>query len=303
MLNLNDNPVQYQQFKKFKKESNLSFMQVIDGKAVAQQIRTELKEKIEPMVTKPNLQVILVGEDPASQVYVNMKEKDANEIGMRGSVIRMDKETSQNDLEDMISKLNNDNDVHGILLQLPIPDHLDENSALDLISPAKDVDGLHDVNVGKLNNKKPGLQPCTPSGIMELLKRYSIETSGKHAVVIGRSNLVGKPIARMLEQANCTVTVCHSRTQDLPSFTKSADILVVAAGRHNLVNGDMVKHGSVVIDVGIHRVEGGLEGDVNYEEAKEVAGYITPVPGGVGPMTRAMLLVNTVEAYNNLTNP
>lgn len=271
---------------------------IIDGKSIAAKIREELKQEIESFNTKPKLMVILVGEDPASKVYVNMKERDAHEIGMEGSVIRMPAETNQEELERKIKELNNDPTVNGILLQLPIPDHLNEERALDLISPSKDVDGLHDVNVGRLHNKKEGLRPCTPSGCMELLKRYNIPVEGKNAVVIGRSNLVGKPIARMLEQANATVTSCHSRTKDLPGVIGTADILVVAIGRENFVTGDMVKDGVVVLDVGINRnAEGKLVGDVDYTSVEPKASYITPVPGGVGPMTRAMLLVNTVEAY------
>lgn len=271
-------------------------MELIDGKQTAGEIREDLKEKIAGMETTPKLVVILVGDDPASQVYVGMKEKDAEQVGMDGHVIRKPADTSQKELEDIITDLNEDDSVNGILLQLPIPDHLDESRALDLIDPNKDVDGLHDVNVGRLHNKKDGLRPCTPSGIMELLKRYEVKVEGKNSVVIGRSNLVGKPIARMLEQANATVTVCHSRTKNLEEIAAAADILVVAAGRPEMVTADMVKEGAVVIDVGINRVNGELVGDVAFDEVKQKAALITPVPGGVGPMTRAMLLVNTIKA-------
>jgi len=271
-------------------------MEIIDGKKTAESIRKELKEKIQTMTIKPHLVVILVGDDPASKIYVNMKERDAEEIGMQGTVIRMAGDTTQEKLEETITNLNNDPEVHGILLQLPIPDQLNEERALDLISPEKDVDGLHDINVGRLHNNKEGLRPCTPSGIIELLDRYHVETEGKYAVVIGRSKLVGKPIARMLEQRQATVTVCHSRTQDLATITKQADIIVVAAGRANLLTGDMVSEGVVVIDVGTNKVDGKLVGDVNFDEVSQKASKITPVPGGVGPMTRAMLLVNTLKA-------
>ncbi|MHA2502501.1 MAG: bifunctional methylenetetrahydrofolate dehydrogenase/methenyltetrahydrofolate cyclohydrolase FolD [Candidatus Kariarchaeaceae archaeon] len=271
-------------------------MELIDGKAVAASIREELKEEIAAMETKPKLVVVLVGDDAASKVYVGMKERDATEIGMEGSVIRKPANTSQEELERIITQLNRDETVHGILLQLPIPDHLDEARALDLINPDKDVDGLHDVNVGRLHNKKDGLRPCTPSGVMELLRRYDVDTSGKRAVVIGRSNLVGKPVARMLEQANATVTLCHSRTKDLDQVCRGAEILVVAAGRPNMVTADMVSDGAVVIDVGINRVDGKLVGDVDFEQVKLKASKITPVPGGVGPMTRAVLLQNCLKA-------
>ena len=273
-------------------------MELIDGKKVASQIREELHEQIKSMDVIPHLVVILVGNDPASETYVNMKEKDAMEIGMDGTVLREPADISQEDLENLIKELNNDTKINGILVQLPLPDHLDEASALDLISPLKDVDGLHDLNVGRLHNKKPGLRPCTPSGIMELLKRYNVPIEGKRAVVIGRSNLVGKPIARMLEQANATVTVCHSRTKDIGAITLEADIIVVAAGKAGLLTADMVKDGAVVIDVGTNRVDGKLVGDVDFDSVSKKADKITPVPGGVGPMTRAMLLVNTLRAVD-----
>ena len=273
-------------------------MELIDGKKVASQIREELHEQIKSMDVIPHLVVILVGNDPASETYVNMKEKDAMEIGMDGTVLREPADISQEDLENLIKELNNDTKINGILVQLPLPDHLDEASALDLISPLKDVDGLHDLNVGRLHNKKPGLRPCTPSGIMELLKRYNVPIEGKRAVVIGRSNLVGKPIARMLEQANATVTVCHSRTKNIGAITLEADIIVVAAGKAGLLTADMVKDGAVVIDVGTNRVDGKLVGDVDFDSVSKKADKITPVPGGVGPMTRAMLLVNTLRAVD-----
>lgn len=272
-------------------------MILIDGKRIAKEIRQQLKSDIQDMQIKPHLVVILVGDDPASQVYVRMKERDAKEIGMISTVIRKSADISQKELKELIMSLNEDNTVHGILLQLPIPQHLNPNEMIDLIHPNKDVDGLHDVNVGRLHNGKRGLTPCTPTGCMELLKRYNITISGKRAVVIGRSNLVGRPIARMLEQENATVTICHSKTQNLGEITRMADILVVAIGRPKQITKEMVKKGAVIIDVGINRDENGkLVGDVDFENVKEMCEYITPVPGGVGPMTRAMLLVNTKNA-------
>jgi methylenetetrahydrofolate dehydrogenase (NADP+) / methenyltetrahydrofolate cyclohydrolase len=276
---------------------------VIDGKKISADIKEELKNKISKLPSKPKLMVVLVGDDPASHVYVSMKERDAKQIGMDGAAIKLPEKTTQEELERTIIELNGDPSVHGILLQLPLPKHLDEDRALNLISPEKDVDGLHDINVGKLHNNKPGLRPCTPKGCMELLKKYEIPIEGKHAVVVGRSNLVGKPIARMLEQANATVTVCHSRTKNLHEVIKTADIVVVAIGRLNFVTGDMIKEGAVVIDVGINRKDDGkLAGDVEYDTVFQKASYITPVPGGVGPMTIAMLLSNTLEAYKAIKN-
>lgn len=272
----------------------------IDGKQVAADIREELKVEIATLDPKPKLVAVLVGDDPASQVYVGMKEKQSNAVGMAGEVIRLPKESTQVEVEALIQKLNDAPTVNGILLQLPLPKGLDAKKAISLISPAKDVDGLNPISIGKLHLGQETFIPCTPFGIMQLFKRYNVDIEGKHAVVIGRSDLVGKPIARLLEQANATVTICHSRTHDLQRYTKSADILVAAVGRPKMITGDMIKDGAVVIDVGINRVDGKLVGDVDYESAKDVASLITPVPGGVGPMTIAMLLSNTVIAYKRM---
>ena len=273
-------------------------MELISGKEISTQIYDEIKKTLEDIQgEKPNLMVILVGDDPASQVYVGMKEKKTKELGMRGEVIRLPADTTQNTLHAKIQELNENPEVNGILLQLPLPKHLDSKAAISRISPDKDVDGLHYVNVGKLHLGEDSFIPCTPYGIVQMLERTGVEIEGKHAVVIGRSNLVGKPIARLLEQRNATVTICHSRTKDLAKHTLDADILVVAMGRPKAIGADMVKEGAVVIDVGIHRVDGKLVGDVDFEGVKEKASMITPVPGGVGPMTICMLMHNTLRAY------
>ncbi len=274
-------------------------MELISGKEISGQIYEEIKERLAKIEgNKPNLVVILVGDDPASQVYVGMKEKKTKELGMRGQVFRLSAETTQEELHEKIQELNADPDVNGILLQLPLPKHLDAKKAIEHISPDKDVDGLHYVNVGKLHLGEDCFIPCTPYGIIQMLERKEVEIEGKHAVVIGRSNLVGKPIARLLEQRNATVSICHSRTKDLEKFTLDADILVVAVGRPQVIKADQVKEGAVVIDVGINRVDGKLVGDVDFNSVKEKASMITPVPGGVGPMTICMLMYNTVRAYD-----
>ncbi len=274
--------------------------QIIDGKALSKEIRLELTEEVAQMKEEqgivPGLAVVLVGEDPASTVYVRNKEKACGEVGMYSEVYRLPKETSEEDVLLLISKLNEDSKIHGILVQLPVPDHIDESKVLNNIDPKKDVDGFHPVNVGKLFSGEDAFVPCTPLGVMEMLHRNNVEIKGKEAVIIGRSNIVGKPMAALLLQEHATVTICHSRTADLKAHAKNADILVVATGRANMVTGDMVKPGATVIDVGINRVDDVLVGDVNFEEAKEVAGLITPVPGGVGPMTITMLLKNTLKA-------
>jgi len=237
-----------------------------------------------------------VGENPASQVYVRNKENGCIKAGIRSTVIRLPEDCSQEELEKTVVSLNEDESVHGILVQLPLPKGLNEESVLRLIDPNKDVDGFHAMNSGRLMNGQPGFVPCTPLGVMKLLKNYGIDPNGKHAVVIGRSNIVGKPMAMLLLQANATVTICHSRTQNLSEITRQADILVAAVGRANFVTADMVKPGAAVIDVGINRVDGKIVGDVDFDAVSEVAGYITPVPGGVGQMTIAMLLSNTLDA-------
>ncbi|MBR5302616.1 MAG: bifunctional methylenetetrahydrofolate dehydrogenase/methenyltetrahydrofolate cyclohydrolase FolD [Clostridia bacterium] len=272
---------------------------MIDGRAVAKAFKEEIAEKTAQMMARgvhPHLAVVLVGENPASQVYVRNKENGCIKAGIRSTVIRLDEGCSQEELEKTVVSLNEDESVHGILVQLPLPKHLDEARVLRLIDPDKDVDGFHAMNSGRLMNGQPGFVPCTPLGVMKLLESYGINPNGKHAVVIGRSNIVGKPMAMLLLAANATVTICHSRTQNLAEITRQADILVAAVGRANFVTADMVKPGAAVIDVGINRVDGGIVGDVDYGAVSEVAGYITPVPGGVGQMTIAMLLANTLDA-------
>ena len=272
---------------------------LIDGRAVAKAFKEEIAQRTAEMIVggvTPHLAVVLVGENPASQVYVRNKENGCIKAGMRSTVIRLDENCTQEELEKTVASLNEDASVHGILVQLPLPKHLDEARVLRLINPDKDVDGFHAMNSGKLMNGQPGFVPCTPLGVMKLLESYGIDPCGKHAVVIGRSNIVGKPMAMLLLAANATVTVCHSRTQNLAEITRQADILVAAVGRANFVTADMVKPGAAVIDVGINRVDGKLVGDVDFDAVSEVAGHITPVPGGVGQMTIAMLLANTLDA-------
>ena len=273
--------------------------QIIDGKSIAADIRRDLKGRVDGLREQgviPGLTVILVGDDPASQTYVRSKQRTSGEVGINSNVIELPKDTSQSELITLINDLNQDDKVHGILVQLPLPGHLDTDAVIRAINPAKDVDGFHPTNVGNLwAGLDGGFAPCTPSGIMELLHRSEIEPSGLNAVVMGRSNIVGKPMAGLLLKANATVTICHSRTQGLEDHLRQADILVVAIGRARFVKADWIKPGAVVIDVGMNRVDGKLCGDVD-EGARDVAGYITPVPGGVGPMTIAQLLVNTVIA-------
>ena len=272
---------------------------IIDGRAVAKAFKEEIAQRTAGMIASgvtPHLAVVLVGENPASKVYVRNKENGCIKAGMRSTVIRLDEACTQEELEKTVISLNEDASVHGILVQLPLPKGLDEARVLRLINPDKDVDGFHAMNSGRLMNGQPGFVPCTPLGVMKLLESYGIDPTGKHTVVIGRSNIVGKPMAMLLLQANATVTVCHSRTQKLSEITKHADILVAAVGRANFVTADMVKPGAAVIDVGINRVDGKLVGDVDFDAVSEVAGYITPVPGGVGQMTIAMLLANTLDA-------
>ncbi len=289
-------------------------MIIIDGKKISTDLKQELKTSVETCRKKanavPGLTVIIVGEDPASQVYVRNKAKSCKEIGMNSTVIELPKETSQEKLLSQIETLNNDPEVHGILVQQPLPSQIDEYAVTMAISPTKDVDGFHPENVGQmvLGNLDNCYISCTPYGILELLSRYNIETKGKHCVVVGRSNIVGKPMANLmlqkLRQTNCTVTICHSATQNMPEFTRQADILIAAIGRANFITKDMVKPGAVIIDVGINRIEDTtrksgyrLAGDVDYEHVSKTASAITPVPGGVGPMTIAMLLKNTLQSF------
>lgn len=278
--------------------------QLIDGKQISARVLQEVAAEVELIRAEhgitPTLAVVLVGEDPASQVYVSNKVKRATEAGMGSIEHRLDADTSQEALNELIDALNTDPEVHGILVQLPLPPHLDEDEVIAAIHPAKDVDGFHPLNVGALASGRPSLVPCTPQGCMIMLRQVHPDLSGKHAVVVGRSNIVGKPMAALLLQANCTVTIVHSRTQQIESLCRQADILVAAIGKPEFINADWIKPGATVIDVGINArdVEGRrkLEGDVAFESVAQVAGAITPVPGGVGPMTIACLLLNTTRA-------
>ncbi len=275
---------------------------ILDGKAVAAKVKDGVKAQVEALAKEnkriPCLAVILVGEDPASAVYVRNKKKDCEEVGFISEGYTLPAETTQEELIALIDKLNADNNVDGILCQLPVPKHIDSTAVLERIAPDKDVDCFHPVSAGKLFRGVPCMLPCTPAGVIRVLDEYSIEIAGKNCVVIGRSNIVGKPAAMMLLDRNGTVTVCHSKTKDLAAITREADILVSAVGKANFVTGDMIKEGAVVVDVGMNRnAEGKLCGDCDYESCYEKASYITPVPGGVGPMTRAMLMENTMTAY------
>ena len=271
---------------------------ILDGKKMSAEIRAAIKEKVVLLKEKgivPGLAVILVGDNPASKVYVGQKEKGCLEAGFASFLHRLPETTSQEELLALIDKLNADKTVHGILVQLPLPRQIDPDTVLSAIRPEKDVDGFHPVNIGRLVAGLPASEPCTPKGILRLLKSTGIPLAGKEAVVIGRSNIVGKPVALMLLAESATVTICHSKTADLAEHARRADILVAAIGKPRFVTADMVKEGAVVIDVGINRLEEGLVGDVDYEPVAEKASWITPVPGGVGPMTIAMLLENTLE--------
>jgi methylenetetrahydrofolate dehydrogenase (NADP+)/methenyltetrahydrofolate cyclohydrolase len=274
--------------------------QLIDGNALARKIRAEVAGRTEALQARgvqPHLSIILVGEDPASQVYTKHKVNDSTETGLSATLERFPATMTEEALLARIRELNEDPAVHGILVQLPIPKHMDTQKVIETISPAKDVDGVHVASAGALMVGRPGFWPCTPYGCMKMLESIGCDLRGKNAVVIGRSNIVGKPMAMMLLARDATVTICHSRTRDLKAFTLNADIVVAAVGKRKVLTADMVKPGAVVIDVGMNRDdEGKLCGDVDFEGVKEVAGWITPVPGGVGPMTRAMLLVNTLEA-------
>ena len=284
---------------------------IIDGKAIAAEMQDEMKIEVESLKGKynliPGLAVVLVGDNPASRVYVSMKKKACARLGIYSEEHKLPRETSKHDLLELINKLNANEKIHGILVQLPLPDHINEGKILNTIDPSKDVDGFHPVNVGNLVIGKPSFLPCTPYGIQQLLLKSGIQIEGKHVVVVGRSNIVGKPVALILLQkaqgANATVTVCHSRSGNLSYYTKQADILIAAIGRAEMIKKSMVKQGAVVIDVGVNRVDDQssergykLVGDVDFKEVKEVAGAITPVPGGVGPMTITMLMHNTIKA-------
>ena len=274
---------------------------ILDGKALAAEIREGLKEEVSQLKKKgraPGLAVVIVGDDPASRRYVNNKKKACEHIGITSYEYALSAETTQEELLELVQKLNQDDQIDGILVQLPLPAQIDEKTVIYHIDPAKDVDAFHPFNVGKIMIGEPVFAPCTPAGVMELIALTGIEVGGKECVVVGRSNIVGKPQAMLLLAKNGTVTVCHSRTKHLEEVTRRADILVAAVGKAKLITADMVKKGAVVIDVGMNRLEDGTwSGDVDFEQVKEVAGAITPVPGGVGPMTIAMLMKNTVKAY------
>ena len=275
-------------------------MTIIDGKKTSVETRLDIKAEVDAlkaMGIAPGLAVIIVGTDPASQVYVRNKGRGCDEVGIYSEIIELPEQTTESELLEIIDKLNDRREISGILVQLPLPKHISEKAVTDRILPKKDVDAFSDANVGKIMLGSPAFLPCTPAGVMELLERYNIDVSGKECGVVGRSNIVGKPMAMLLLAKNGTVTICHSRTKDLSEHTKRADILVVAIGRAGMITGDMIKDGAVVIDVGINRgTDGKLCGDVDFESASAKASYITPVPGGVGPMTITMLLKNTVRA-------
>jgi methylenetetrahydrofolate dehydrogenase (NADP+)/methenyltetrahydrofolate cyclohydrolase len=284
--------------------------QIIDGKALAKALREQVARHVQVLISDhkiiPGLAVVLVGDDPASAIYVGSKEKLTVKAGMRSYAHRLPQTASQDEVLKLVQQLNKDKKVHGILVQMPLPKQVDEATIMRAIDPTKDVDGLHVENMGRLLGGLPGMVPCTPMGCVTLIKSVRKDLSGLHAVVIGRSNLVGKPVAQLLLRENCTVTMCHSRTKDIASLTRQADIVVAAVGRPKMIKGSWIKPGAIVIDVGINREGEKILGDVDFDEAVNVAGYITPVPGGVGPMTIACLLGNTVIAacrQNELTVP
>jgi methylenetetrahydrofolate dehydrogenase (NADP+) / methenyltetrahydrofolate cyclohydrolase len=273
---------------------------IVDGKLVSQILREKMKSSVEELAKrdiKPGLAVILVGDDAASQVYVRNKVAACQAIGVHSRVYRLAADTPEQKVLEELKLLNNDSEINGILVQLPLPKHIDEDKILETISPEKDVDGFHKINVGAMVIGRARFYPCTPHGVMKLLEYYGITIEGRHAVVVGRSNIVGKPMALMLLEKGATVSICNSKTPDLASFTRQADIVVVAVGKSKVLSGDMIKPGAAVIDVGINRLpDGSLTGDVDFESVREVAGFLTPVPGGVGPMTITMLLENTIRS-------
>ena len=278
-------------------------MILIDGKKVSAEVRNRLAEETKILKEKtgkePGLATVLVGDDPASAVYVRNKNKTCRELGFQSFENQLSSDTTEEQLLNLIDDLNSNPNVHGILVQLPLPDQIDSEKILQAINPKKDVDGFHPINVGKLVVGNALLTPCTPTGIIELLDHYGIEISGKHAVIVGRSNIVGKPVSMLLLQRNATITICHSRTKNLEGVTRGADILIAAVGRPHFVTENMVSEGTAVIDVGINRVDGKLTGDVEFEPVSKKASYITPVPGGVGPMTIALLMENTLKAFKD----
>ncbi len=293
-------------------------MKLIDGKAIAQKIKVEIAKEVAKMIDNdmdaPHLAAILIGDDPASQTYVNSKEKDCKEVGFTSSVYKYPSDTTEEKLLEIIDFINNDDEVHGLIVQLPLPDHISSDKIIQSIKPEKDVDGFHPENVGKMTLSMPTFLPATPYGIIQLLEKSKIETEGKNCVILGRSNIVGTPMSILMSRksnpGNCTVTMCHSRTKNLKEICASADILIAAIGKPEFVTADMVKPGAVVIDVGIHRIKSTktksgfkLIGDVNFYDVSEKCSYISPVPGGVGPMTRVSLLLNTLKAFKqNLNN-
>lgn len=277
---------------------------LLDGSALAKKIRVRVKSETEAYTNKyniqPHLAVILVGADPASETYVRFKEKACNQVGMKSSVINKPADLTEEELINLIKKLNNDDSVHGILLQLPIPKHINAERVINVIDPRKDVDGFANENVAKLSKNQDALVPCTPLGIIRLLDEYNIITEGEHCVIIGRSQIVGKPMAQLMLQKNSTVTICHSKTKNIKEITKQADILVAAVGNAHMVDDTFIKDGAVVIDVGVSRINGKIYGDVNFKKVVDKASYITPMPGGTGPMTIACLLENTLKCYLDL---
>lgn len=278
---------------------------ILDGKALSTKVKDRVKQEISNLPKNdsiPTLAVVLVGDDPASAIYVRNKKRACEYVGIKSVSVTLGQDTTQEKLEQALNDLNNDKSINGILLQLPLPKGLDERKALNCIAPEKDVDGLSSVNLGKLITKEVGITPCTPTGVMEFFKEYNIDLTGKNVVIINRSILVGKPLALMMLNANATVTICHSKTQNISEYTKKADVIVTAVGKSKFLTEDMVKDGAVVIDVSIVRTEDGLCGDADYENIKDKASYITPVPGGVGPMTIAMLMENTLKAYKLQNN-
>lgn len=278
---------------------------ILDGKALSTKVKDRVKQEISNLPKNdniPTLAVVLVGDDPASAIYVRNKKRACEYVGIKSVSVTLGQDTTQEKLEQTLNDLNNDKSINGILLQLPLPKGLDERKALNCIAPEKDVDGLSSVNLGKLITKEVGITPCTPTGVMEFFKEYNIDLTGKNVVIINRSILVGKPLALMMLNANATVTICHSKTQNISEYTKKADVIVTAVGKSKFLTEDMVKDGAVVLDVSIVRTEAGLCGDADYENIKDKASYITPVPGGVGPMTIAMLMENTLKAYKLQNN-
>ena len=276
---------------------------LIDGKGIAAELRAKCAERASNLISNgivPKLAVIIVGDDPASHQYVNSRAADCKAVGMDSTVYELPSDTTQSELISLLEQINVDPKIHGILLQMPLPMHMNPDEVVVHISRDKDVDGLHPINIGMLGSGKPSFAPCTPSSIMQLIKSTGVPIRGKNAVVVGRSNVVGKPAAMLLLQENATVTICHSKTVDLKEHTMQADILVAAVGVPGLITGDMIKPGAIVIDAGINRVDGKTVGDVDFESAKEVAGAITPVPGGVGPVTRTILLMHTLDAAERI---